>query len=269
MADPPLDPAVSSEVVVVTGWHPAAWLGYAERCIGSFCDLWEPSVRLLGYVEQFVPAAPARVEQRSLWDCRGVHDFIETHSQDPDHCGRGETGTRRGRYLYKGGYSFAFDAVRFCRQAFIPEAAAAGRVDGTILCWLDADVLTTAPVSAGLVAGLFGKGADVVHIGREAQASELGFWGVRLSPGTRVFLAAFAETYRSGEVFALAEWHSGFVFDHCLRQMPTLAVRNLVPKEARLQRGHVWFSTPLGKCTDHLKGQLRKVLGRSPERPTR
>jgi hypothetical protein len=69
----------------------------------------------------------------------------------------------------------------------------------------------------------------------------------------------FAEVWERDEVFALPEWHSAFVFDHC-RSKFSLRERNLTPNGT----GHVWFQSPLAKYLDHLKGN-RKTMQRSPE----
>ena len=174
--------------------------------------------------------------------------------------GLGITGVRK---VDPNGKSWRHDAVKWAPQGFAPEVAVADLPDGEVVAWFDADVVTFKPVPKGFVEGILGD-ADLCHLGRKASHSEIGFWAMRLSPATRAFAADFAEMYRSDKCFELTEWHSAFVFDHCLGALRAAGgdVKNLTPG----QHGHVWFSEPtLSSCTDHLKG-ARKKIGHSAER---
>lgn len=245
---------------ICTGWHPEAWTLYASTFIDMFSRHWPEGVNLVAYVEK--PQTLIRGQQRSLWDIRGAKDFIERHQNNPAHNGRGRLDAWKSKEI-SGGYSYRFDAVRFCKQMFIPYAAAFGMKDGEVLAWFDSDVVTYKDVPANWIEGILGD-SELVYMGRERKHSEIGFWAVRLNPVTRSFLCDLSYLYRTDEVFKLAEWHSAFVFDHCLKKFEHIdggRVKNLTPGS----RGHVWFQCELGRYTDHLKGN-RKARGYSDER---
>lgn len=256
-------------MTVCTTWHPAGYKLYGHNFLTSFEKHWPKSIELGCWVEGAMPShrgperqAAPRAQFHELGHCDGIIEFIGRNSGRPEVNGRipNSRWTTRERVQ---NYAWRYDAVRFCRQLFVPEACADYMHDGDVLCWLDADVLTFRDVPEGFVEGLLGD-ADACHLGRNPQCSEIGFWAVRLNERSRPFVVSLAETYRSGHVFTLPEFHSGMVFDHCLRAAAILfdlRVRNLTPNG----KGHVWFQSPLCHYTDHLKGD-RKKAGRSHER---
>lgn len=156
------------------------------------------------------------------------------------------------------GDAWKYAAAKWAPQGLAPHIVSRRLRDGAILCWLDADVETLRPVPENFVQDLLGD-ADVVHLGRPGKWSEIGFWACRLNDGTRRWLLDMAETWATGEVYRMDQWHSAWVFDRCLERS-ALRVRNLTPAG----RGHVWFQSPLGQYMDHMKGK-RKERGGSAE----
>jgi len=233
---------------VVSGFNPQGYRTYGHQFLKTFDQFWPKDFKLVVYVEEKVPWA-GRAEQRLLSSIPGVEEFIAKHQGDPVKCGK--QGTE---------YNFRFDAVKFCRQCFIPHHAALSLPDDEVLVWMDADVVTFNKVPDNLVQIMLAD-HEICYLGRPPKHSELGFWAVRLGHYPRAFLKRFADTYREDSVFELKEWHSAFVFDHCRSLYPGMRQRNVTPNG----RGHVWFQSPLGAFSDHLKGK-RKLAGRSPER---
>jgi hypothetical protein len=238
-------------IKVCTGFSPKGREIYGERFVASFRVYWPEDVVLDVFTED------ARDGERSLWTCPGVAEFIDDHAGDPEKNGRPRPGQRECPPQWKPGawaegYNYRFDAVKFCRQLFIPETAAAGMDDGDILVWLDGDVETTAPVPVGFVDSLLGD-ADGAFLGRGAKHSEIGFWAVRIGDRTMEFLRELAEIYRSDAVFELAEWHSAYVWDQVRRRHAGLAWKDLTPGGS----GHVWPGSPLGPFTRHDKGRRK------------
>lgn len=254
-------------VTVCSGFHPAGLELYGRRFVETFDKHWPKNIRLLVYTEQRAgvakPTARRTIIERSLSQCDGVQAFIDRHKDIAEHCGRKAVPRWKAKEQ-AAGYSFRFDAVKFCKQLFIPEHAGADLPDGDILAWSDADVVSFADVPDGFVEGLL-AGADLAFLGRGEKHSEIGFWAIRLGSGngTRPFLRTLADMYRHDFVFDLPEWHSAYVFDACRREFEKHGgkSRDLTPGG----RGHVWFQSPLCQYTDHLKGD-RKVAGRSKER---
>lgn len=261
---------------VISGFSPAGYKQYAERFIETFDYYWPADINLILYVEEGVTVEqlqdPPRIHQRSLWDCRGQHEFIERNKNIPVRNGKADRTDMPSKRAAKGirtvGYTFLYDAVRFSRQLFIPEHASKFLPDGDIMIWMDADVVTFDHVPNGFVERLVGF-SDLCTLGRDRGHTEIGFWGVTLNPKTRSFLFNMAQCCRDDTIFKLNEWHSGYVFD----QMADKAMhehrwqhRKLTGGPDKANNGHVWFQCELGRYTDHLKGEKRKTLGYSPER---
>lgn len=247
------------KTIISTGFSPVGRLSYGESFMSSFDRHWPEDVELQVYVEESTPVP--RNGERSLWSCPGVGSFIKRHKGDPKKNGRSPVKGWRPKDRQRG-YSFRYDAVKFCRQCFIPEQASTEADDGDIVVWLDGDVVTHRDVPDGFVAKLLGD-SDITYLGRSGTHSEIGFWAVRINPRTRTFLTHLADLWRFDGVFALPEWHSAFTFDHILKlNSDQLNINNLTPNGS----GHVWFQSPLAKYLDHLKGDRRKLEGRSRER---
>lgn len=258
------------KVIVTTGWHPAGYHLYGKNFADGFAKFWPANYDMAAYVEQ--PVNLLRGETRSLWCCPGVGEFIARHQDNPEACGRKPNERWRPKHRTRG-YNFRFDAVKFCRQLFIPSHASAiasvraietrGDPADDIIVWLDGDVVTFKTVPDEFIELTLGK-ADLCYLGRTHMHSEIGFWACRNNERGRLFMDSLAKTYESDAVFGLSEWHSAWVFDHCRaeRQKNGLKVLNLTPNG----QGHVWFQSPLREFSDHLKGDARKKMGKSPER---
>lgn len=254
-------------LTIVTGmWGPKR-NNYADTFLPGLRKWWPSEVGLqLGLDEPLArllePGRAGRIHW--LHEDPGYRGFMDRHAGDPVACGaRPAPGATWKPKCLRLGYNFRFDAVRFAGQAFVPALAARWMLDGEVLCWLDADVVTHAQVPADFIEGLIGD-ADGAYLGRHAKHSEIGFWAVRLSERTRGMLTAFSAAYLNDGAFDLKEWHSAYVWDDARRWAEdTLGVRmrNLTPGG----QGHVWHQSPLAQYMDHLKGD-RKAKGRSPER---
>ena len=243
---------------ICTGFSPKGYEDYGANFLESFDRYWPKDVRLLCFTEESVHVP--RGGLRSLWTCRGAREFIDRNVSQPQRCGKGAHPSWRPKDHARG-YSFKFDAVKFSRQCFIPEGAALELEDGEVIVWFDADVITFRPVPVDFVEKLLGP-HDLCYLGRTNMHSEIGFWAVRLSPKTRAFLASLAALYRDETIFTLREWHSAFAFDHVRSRAEYIRAVNLTPRGT----GHVWFQSPLAQYTDHLKGDRRKLMGRSEQR---
>lgn len=251
-------------VRICSGFSPAGRKQYGERFLTSFIANWPRQVELVVYTEKTDPMleamAPGMI--RSLWDCRGMKEFLDRHEDDPVANGRQATGRWKPKDRGKP-YSFRFDAVKFSRQCFIPEQAATGLTADDILVWMDADVVTHRRVPRGFVEDLVGD-ADGCYLGRGGKHSEIGFWAVRVQHAGLWLIENLAEAYRSNHVFSQGEWHSAYIWDMCRREAENrfgMNMRNLTPNG----HDHVWHQSPLGAFMDHLKGDARKAAGRSAE----
>lgn len=249
------------QVIVTTGWHPAGYGLYGKQFADGFATFWPTNYQMVAYVEETVVLP--RGACRSLWDIPGAKAFIERHQNNAEANGRKPNDKWKPKHKTRG-YNFRFDAVKFCRQMFIPSDASAklAKSPDDIIVWLDGDVKTDAKVPDRFVETVIGD-ADLVYLGRNGYHSELGFWACRNNDRGRIFMDSLAKTFETDAVFKLSEWHSAWVFDHCRADCKKRGLRamNLTPGGT----GHVWFQSPLREFSDHMKG-ARKQMGGSPER---
>lgn len=248
------------QTVVVTGWHAKGFKEFAHRFVDSFDRFWPGNIPLIVYVEVFVPIPRGEMHHRD--ECPGLKDFLDKNAGNRRFNGQEHFERWKPREI-ENGYSYRFDAVRFCKQLCYPAHAASSLPDGAVLCWLDADVVTYRKVPEDLIERYLGE-HDLIYFGRPPKHSEIGFWAVRLNSRTRAFLNDLATVYPSLRFVGLHEWHSAYVFDRIREEHEAkgLKAHNLTPNG----RGHVWFQHELGLYTDHCKGN-RKIAGISPERP--
>lgn len=236
---------------VITGWSPFGWLQYGQRFLASFDRFWPIEVGLRVYVEEYFNAGTTRrpVEQVLLKSIPGCMQFIEKYRHDKRANGKDVQPNWKDSARLSG-YNFRFDAWKFCRQGFIPLHAAQDLREG-ILCWLDGDVVTHAPVPSGWIESLIPEHAAVAYLGREPKHSEIGVQIYRI-PEAMGILQDFSDFYNSERVFGLKEWHSAYVFDQA-RCMNDIASYNMTPGGT----GNVWSTSPMARYTDHLKGKRK------------
>lgn len=248
------------KVAVVTSCSAQGWLQYGERFVRTFREHWPREVTLHLVSEDALPDCGAGVKFWPLWASSSMaREFEKRHAHRPVACGRE---ARAGQIGWKekqraAGYNFRYDVVRFAKKVFAIELVS--RTLGGRLYWVDADVVSFAPVSLGLLAELLPAQAALSCLDRGSYHSECGFVGYNLEhAAARAFIEAFAATYASDDVFRLAEWHDSWVFDHERRRMhtPTHAIPHC-------SRRHPFVNSVLGLYMDHLKGR-RKDLGRTP-----
>lgn len=242
-------------LTICTGWSPTGWHEYGEDFLRTFRQFSSSDIQLLVYAEEDTPLPGAIVHQ--VRNIHGCGQFLERHEGSDAARGREPKPWWKERAI-RAGYNWRFDAVKFSRQAFIPEDAAF-HCGTSFLAWFDGDVRFTAPFSAREIISLLPHGQDVAYLGRPPKHSEIGFQLYRL-PQALPLLRMFRQLYSTDEVFKLKEWHSAYAWDWA-RERSNVAAHNLTPNGT----GHVWHASPLRRFSDHLKGD-RKRMGASPER---
>lgn len=251
-------------LTVMTGWSPSGWKEYGQRFAETFDRFWDADVRLVvcGEDPRELPNSSHRAwEFHPLTNIPGLVEFIEGHQHLNFH-GRLKLPQHHWKERARAiGYNWRYDAVKFCRQAFIPEYVASMCRAGDHLAWLDGDVVTHARVSASDITDLLPADKSIAYLGRGAKHPEIGFQLYRVGTASRVMLAEFRRLYSSGEIFDLREWHSAYAWAEALKRTGGGLAEDLTPGGS----GHVWHQSPLRGFTDHLKGD-RKKSGRSPER---
>ena len=250
----------ATKLTVCTGWTPEGWISYGRKFWESFARFWPQSVDLLVYGEDGrTPAGGGpNMRMRPLADCPGAAEFRERWKGDARATGRDVKPTWKPARR-AAGYNFRFDAWKFAPQGFIPLQAYEDS-QSEFLIWLDGDVITHAPVTEKMITCLLPPDKDIGFLGRGDKHPDIAFQIYRRGPIALSFLEDFADMYATDELFDLKEWHSAFIWKHCLGKYAQFSY-DLTPGG----EGHVWHQSPLAQWGDHLKGQ-RKAAGRSPER---
>jgi hypothetical protein len=184
--------------------------------------------------------------------------FLQRHGNNPLVNGRQERPGWKEKDR-RDGYSYKFDAGKFCRKVFAIADAARDLHTGT-LTWIDADAYPTKTPPPEFFSALF-AGGHCAYLGREGTHSECGFLHFKL-PEAMPLIQAWESYYANDRFLQENEWHDSYLFDLARAEVPSVFCTNLSPPGTR---GHVWFDSPLGQCFDHTKGE-RKKLGYSPER---
>lgn len=239
-------------LTVVTGWSPSGWDLYGRIFLRSFLKYWPNDVELVVYTEQNHPEMNGHplVQQRSLWSIPLARETLAMYD-NPQARGRVPGPGWKDREV-QAGYSFRFDAWKFCRQGLIPLDAAARCERGDFLLWLDGDVQTHRPVTERFITDLLPDGRDVAYLGREPKHSEIGFQLYRMTAAVPM-LVDFQNLYTSGAILQQREWHSAYAFD-LARKSSGIRGHDMTPGGS----GHVWKSSVLEQVMHHHKGD-RKI----------
>jgi hypothetical protein len=239
-------------LTVVTGWSPKGWSEYASRFYHSFL-VHMRDVKLVTYTE--MPHTLARIEVRNVWDIPGARDFYDEYKDDKAANGRVPTEKWKSSAKAKG-YNFRFDAVKFCRQAFIPYHALS-LCDTEYMAWFDADVVALRSYPMESIVSILPPDKDVAYLGRQGRHSEIGFQLYSARDGAFAVAGEFARLYYSREIFQLPEWHSAYAFDQAVRTMEKrgrASCHNITPDS---DRSDIWNASPLAKFSVHLKGDRK------------
>lgn len=245
------------KLTVVTGWNPDGWFQYGKMFLAGFQRWWDPSVELWIYNEgqHEIPPSQHHIRQINLMhDVPHARECVHGLYATPEYSGRVPRKGWKPREIDKG-YSFRFDAQKFCRQGLIMAHAAReldARGGSQLLLWLDGDVETNRQVPPRFIPSLLPHGADLAYLGREPKHSEIGFQLYRLPNALRM-AERFGELYSTGQILQHREWHSAFAFD--IARMETgVRAYNVTPGGS----GNVWETSPLRSYMVHNKGD-RKI----------
>lgn len=249
------------KTTVVTSFSPAGYELYGRRFMQAFDRYFSDSVELVVYTEGGARYILEPWQRgwigRDLWLLPNFRGFHERHAGSALANGREPAPGWKIKDL-EDGYSYRFDAVKFCRKVFAI-ADASSRIRDGLLVWLDADSYAHEPVPEDLFSQLIGD-ADVAYLGRDGTHSECGFLAFRI-PAAVPLIIQWENLYRKDTCFQEREWHDSYLFDRARLMSPQTVCRNLTPGGRR----HVWMASPLAAFMDHLKGD-RKQMGFSPER---
>ena len=247
---------------VVTSCSAAGWEGYGRTFVETYVRYWPKDIKLWLISEDALSGVPGSVNQVHLSGSEMAAGFLSRHRDDLRKQGRVQQSGDPGWTPKKisDGYNFRLDAYRFAKKVFAIEFASRIAADARRLFWVDADVVTFAPIEPYFLARMLPHLCAISCLDRGAYHSECGFVGYNLDhPQTKPFIREFARLYASDEVFTLQEWHDSWVFDW-LRKRDKVATYNIPHRSRR----HPFINSELSKFLDHAKGN-RKQNGRSPK----
>jgi hypothetical protein len=243
---------------VVTSCSREGWDEYGARFVETFLRYWPAEIGLFVVSEDEL-IVPHEAQYLNLLEhSAGARAFLSRHEDQAWVKGHA-TGVRpawiNGRNWT--GYSFHHDAYKFCKKVF-SVALMADRLQGGRLLWLDADVVTFAPVPVDFVDRLLPVSFALSCLERPGMYSECGFVGYNLDhPACRPFIKLCADLYESDMIFTLEKWDDCWAFDMMRRKCAT--VTHGIPHRSQ---SHPFINSELGKYMDHCKGP-RKQRGRS------
>jgi hypothetical protein len=246
---------------VVTSFSNAGFEQYGARFLETFNRYWPKTVTLYIYHEGLYSSLYDSHQAYDLLQVPECSHFIRRYYQDPLANGRVVNQPHPWKKKCADeGYNFRYDAFKFAKKVFAIYDAFKHVKTGKLF-WVDADIVTFAPVTFEFLDSLLGDDYDTCYLGRDGRGhSECGFVGYNLDrPVTKHFIEWFAGLYISGDVFAYNEWHDSYVYDRAREYFKDVLRAYNIPSTGR---GHVFVNSILGTVMDHLKGD-RKAVGRS------
>lgn len=258
---------IESPLVVVTSFSEGGWRKYGSKFVETFNTYWPTDVELHLVSEDAFDLelnSPRKIKFWHLEESTIARDFLKRYANQlwaHGNAGAAQSGLPQGspKWGVRTGYCFRHDAYKFSKKVFAIEMVAM-RINAFRLFWIDADVITFAPVTDDLYPLVLPDSAILSYLPRQDHYhSECGFIGYNLRDAKALhFIRRFADLYVSGKVFELPEWHDSWVFDW-LRKDLNLTGAYRIPHGSNQ---HPFINSALGRFMDHLKGN-RKVKGRS------
>lgn len=231
---------------VVTSFNEEGYKRYGRECVESFVKFWPRNVRLTVYYEgdnfEFLPG----VSWHPYEEVAHLKEYLDNLRFPIMHGIVGEK------------FEMNFDA-RQARKVFI-EMHALKKYGGKVF-WMDADVVTHAPVPATFLDDLLPDDAFSCYLGRDGwYHTESGFIGFNAAhPIASRFSKNYLHVFITGVNFTQPGWHDCFGYD---------AVRQIVGNgpefvnlAANVPHGtmHPFVNTVLGRYMDHCKGNRKGV----------
>jgi len=164
--------------------------------------------------------------------------------------------------------SWHFDGVRFCYKVYAyTHAMLNENVDG-LIC-MDADSVFHKPIDMEFIKEYLHKPDTMMaYLGRPHVHSECGFLYFNLQhPETKNYASTMKRMYDEDLIYTLKECHDSYIWDYVRKKFEKeYGVKNInLSTTAKGYDLHIQALSILGKYYDHLKGQVRKRKGRSPE----
>lgn len=238
----------------VTSFNADGYKTYAKNMLLSVIENWKDDLHLIAYYHDFPEELVKDLPQSSLIEYRNLNDVPAMLAY------RDRMSKFNG--VINGTYNWRMDAIKWAHKVYaLTEAAfliADKEIKGGWLCWLDADTITTKPLSEQRMREFMLSAAELVHLGRkDVDYSETSFIGFNLDYETaHHMLGDLRGQYDIGEVISYREWHDGFIFERLLKIYTAhgMRVQNLTPNVNGLD---AFGASPLSAYMKHFKGNLK------------
>jgi hypothetical protein len=244
-------------VEIITGFSDKGYNEYGWRLIDSY-KKFNNGYEMIAYTHGIKDTLAPSVRQREQDDIPGLMDFLNSHGTKPEVQGRADFENRWKPKEKASGYSFRFDAYKFCRMVFTMRNAAY-LCEKEYMVWLDGDTVIQKAIPTGFEQRALPDDCQYAFLGRPKKYTETGFLVFRI-PEALPLLDAWANFYTRGTFLRESEWHSAWLFDRARERTPDIRGHNLTPDG----HGHPIHQCWVGTIFDHCKGN-RKLKGRSPE----
>jgi len=249
----------------VTSFSESGYHQYAKNMLESVVKHWKNDLKLIAYYhdlsENLIKDLPKaeNIEYRNLNDVPDMLAYRESMAQ--------YDGTLNGKLAY----NWRLDAIKWCHKIYALTDLAFEIADqvalGGWLIWLDADTVTTKPLSEEKILKLLHPNVDIAYLSRpHDDYSETSFIAFNLNHDAPLFLLGdLRGCYDIGEVVMYREWHDGFIFErllkiyiaHGLKAKSLTANFTKDPPNMPLQ---AFKNSPLSEYMVHYKGQLKAKL---------
>lgn len=151
-------------------------------------------------------------------------------------------------------------AKRFCHKVFA-QAEAADKIEGIdYLIWMDADIITSKPVTT--ITPWVKEGAVASYMGRKDwNTSETGLIIYNLNNGGKDFIRNLVNYYTTGKIIGLEEQTDAYVFDLVRAKFNEENGRDVFFNISKGVEGRdVFDKCPFGEFMTHYKGNLKKDI---------
>lgn len=244
------------QTTVVTGFSGEGYEEYGRLFMSSF-KKHNPNVPLHIYTDGVEDIEEPNVTQFEQSAIKGLSEFLDYAGGNPKFCGK-PTHSKCKEKEVKAGYSYRFDAFKFCKMVYTMWAAAHNIGEGYMI-WLDGDNVSRQPMPDNMAEISLPNGEMFAYLGREPKHTETGYLAFKL-PEALPILDEWMGFYGNLCFQYEKEWHSAFLFDRARERHPSIKGNNLTPGG----RGHVMANCWVGEFFMHNKGK-RKKQGKSPE----
>jgi hypothetical protein len=238
-------------IAAVTSFTLSGYLEYGSRFVRTFRDFWPKEIPLIVYIEGEWDTQPYEptVRFRRLEDCcPTLFDFKMRYQHVPQD------------WLHHAAckYAFKLHVVDHVTRHCCPYDK---------VFWLDADTVTHAKIPFSFIDQQLPSGFYTSGLFRPKTYTECSFVGYNVQHRYHEeFMERCLYYYKSGEIFALDEWHDCWVYDAVRKRMELdLKIRSYDIGCGQAGHVHPFINSPLAQYMDHLKGK-RKSKPRSPKR---